>query len=96
MDLLARLHSEQKELCNRINETGQFPEEDEKALADAISEFVDDFGPDFDEDGEPLVAGESSRVSGATADAGEESADGGDETDSGDSAGEAEEATAAV
>ena len=96
VDLLARLHSEQKELCNRINETGQFPEEDEKALADAISEFVDDFGPDFDEDGEPLVAGESSRVSGATADAGEESADGGDETDSGDSAGEAEEATAAV
>ncbi|MBK5110104.1 MAG: F0F1 ATP synthase subunit alpha [Thermoleophilia bacterium] len=96
VDLLARLHSEQKELCNRINETGQFPEEDEKALADAISEFVDDFGPDFDEDGEPLVAGESSRVSGATADAGEGSADGGDESDSGDSAGEAEEATAAV
>ncbi len=62
VDLLARLHSDNKELCDRINETGQFPEEDEKALGDAIGNFVDDFGPDFDKDGEPLAEGESVRV----------------------------------
>ncbi|MBN8867344.1 MAG: F0F1 ATP synthase subunit alpha [Solirubrobacterales bacterium] len=62
VDLLARLHSENKGLFDRINETGQFPEEDEKELGDAIASFVDDFGPDFDENGEPLAEGESDRV----------------------------------
>ena len=62
VDLLARLHSDNKDLLERINETGQFPEEDEKALGDAIGNFVDDFGPDFDKDGEPLAEGESIRV----------------------------------
>jgi F-type H+-transporting ATPase subunit alpha len=62
VDLLARLHSDNKALCDRINETGQLPEEDEKELADAIGGFVDDFGPDFDENGEPLAEGESDRV----------------------------------
>ncbi|MCB0858553.1 MAG: F0F1 ATP synthase subunit alpha [Solirubrobacterales bacterium] len=62
VDLLARLHSENKALLDRINETGQFPEEDEKELGDAIAQFVDDFGPDFDENGEPLAEGESDRV----------------------------------
>jgi len=95
-DLLTRLHAEQKELCARINETGLFPEEDEKLLADTISEFVDDFGPDFDEDGEPLEAGESARVKSATADGAGETDDSGDDSGSGDSTGEAEEATAAV
>ena len=95
-DLLARLHAEQKELCARINETGLFPEEDEKLLADAISEFVDDFGPDFDEDGDPLEAGESARVKSATADGSGGPDDSGDDSGSGDSTGEAEEATAAV
>jgi F-type H+-transporting ATPase subunit alpha len=67
VDLLARLHSENKALLDRINETGQFPEEDEKELGDAISNFVDDFGPDFDENGEPLAEGESDRVDSAKA-----------------------------
>ncbi|HMT04689.1 MAG TPA: F0F1 ATP synthase subunit alpha [Solirubrobacterales bacterium] len=62
VDLLARLHSDNTALCDRINETGQFPEEDEKELGDAIAQFVDDFGPDFDENGEPLAEGESDRV----------------------------------
>ncbi len=62
VDLLARLHAENKALLDRINETGQFPEEDEKELGDAIAQFVDDFGPDFDENGEPLAEGESDRV----------------------------------
>ncbi|MBN8868477.1 MAG: F0F1 ATP synthase subunit alpha [Solirubrobacterales bacterium] len=62
VDLLARLHSDNKALFDRINETGLLPEEDEKELSDAIGSFVDDFGPDFDENGEPLAEGESDRV----------------------------------
>jgi F-type H+/Na+-transporting ATPase subunit alpha len=61
-DLLARLHSEQAELMKRIEETGELSDEDENALGDAIAEFVDDFGPDFDEEGQPLEAGESDRI----------------------------------
>ena len=60
--LLDRLHSEEADLMKRINEEGQLADEDEKKLADAISEFVDDFGPDFDEEGEPLEEGESDRI----------------------------------
>jgi F-type H+-transporting ATPase subunit alpha len=61
-DLLARLRTEKQALLDRINETGQLPEEDEEELGKAIAEFVDDFGPDFTEDGEPLEAGESDRI----------------------------------
>jgi F-type H+/Na+-transporting ATPase subunit alpha len=61
-DLRTRLHSENKELLNRIEETGQLSDEDAEALGKAIADFVDDFGPDFDEKGEPLEAGESDRV----------------------------------
>ncbi len=62
-DLLAHLHAEQGELMKRITETGELSEEDEKALGDAIAEAVDDFGPDFDAEGNPLAEGESDRVS---------------------------------
>ncbi|HEX3362744.1 MAG TPA: hypothetical protein VHS74_17245, partial [Solirubrobacterales bacterium] len=31
---------------------------DEEALGNAIGAFVDDFGPDFDEHGDPVEAGE--------------------------------------
>ena len=65
--LLTRLHTENKELCARINETGQFPEEDEKELSETISGYVDDFGPDFDDNGEPIEEGESDRVDAAKA-----------------------------
>jgi F-type H+/Na+-transporting ATPase subunit alpha len=61
-DLLVRLHSEQAELMKRINDTGELSDEDESALGEAIAEFVDDFGPDFDEEGQPLEAGESDRI----------------------------------
>ncbi|MFN2613092.1 MAG: F0F1 ATP synthase subunit alpha [Solirubrobacterales bacterium] len=60
--LTERLHSENKELVDRIGESGELSDEDEKTLADAIKEFVDDFGPDFDEEGEALEKGESDRV----------------------------------
>jgi F-type H+-transporting ATPase subunit alpha len=61
-DLIDRLHSESKDLLDRINETGELSDEDEEALGKAIGGMVDDFGPDFDEEGNPLEEGESDRV----------------------------------
>jgi F-type H+-transporting ATPase subunit alpha len=61
-DLLSRLHSENADLMKGINESGELSDEDEKALGDAIGEMIDDFGPDFDAEGNPLEEGESDRV----------------------------------
>ena len=65
-DLRVRLHSEKAELLDRIEETGKLEDDDEEALGKAIAEFVDDFGPDFDEHGDPLEDGESDRDQVAT------------------------------
>jgi F-type H+/Na+-transporting ATPase subunit alpha len=59
--LLGRLKSESKDLMGRIND-GQLTDEDEESLAQAIAEMVDDFGPDFDIEGNPLEEGESDRI----------------------------------
>jgi F-type H+-transporting ATPase subunit alpha len=61
-DLMARLHAESKDLLDRINETGQLSDEDAEALGKSIEGMVDDFGPDFDREGNPLEEGESDRV----------------------------------
>jgi F-type H+-transporting ATPase subunit alpha len=61
-DLMDRLHADHKELIDRINESGELSDEDESALGEAIGQMVDDFGPDFDEEGNPLEEGESDRV----------------------------------
>src|SRR3989449_6722189 len=61
-DLLSRLRSEKSDLMGRIDETGELSDEDEKELGDAIAEAVDDFGPDFDAEGQPLEEGESDRI----------------------------------
>jgi F-type H+-transporting ATPase subunit alpha len=61
-DLMDRLHAENKELLDRINESGELSDEDEAALGQAIQGMIDDFGPDFDEEGNPLEEGESDRV----------------------------------
>ncbi len=61
-DLLSRLKSENSELMGRIAESGELSDDDEKALGDAIAEMVDDFGPDFDAEGNPLEEGESDRL----------------------------------
>jgi F-type H+/Na+-transporting ATPase subunit alpha len=61
-DLLSRMHSEQGELMKRIEESGELSDEDEETLGNAIAEMIDDFGPDFDEEGQPLEEGESDRV----------------------------------
>jgi F-type H+/Na+-transporting ATPase subunit alpha len=62
-DLLTRLHSEQSELMGSIEEDGKLDDDRESKLGDAIAEMVDDFGPDFDAEGNPLEEGESDRVS---------------------------------
>ncbi len=61
-DLLIRLQTERKALLDQINETGQMSDEDEASLGTAIAEMVDDFGADFDEEGQPIAEGESDRV----------------------------------
>jgi F-type H+-transporting ATPase subunit alpha len=67
-DLLTRLHSENGDLMKGIDESGELSDNDEKALGEAIGEMIDDFGPDFDEEGNPLEEGESERVRGKRAD----------------------------
>jgi ATP synthase alpha/beta chain, C terminal domain len=63
-DLITRMHAEHSDLIQRIDDTGELSDEDEEALGDAIAGMVDDFGPDFDAEGNPLEAGESDRVRG--------------------------------
>ena len=46
----------------RIDETGELSDEDEQELGKAIAEMIDDFGPDFDAEGNPLEEGESDRI----------------------------------
>jgi F-type H+-transporting ATPase subunit alpha len=60
-DLLSRLKSEEKDLMESVNE-GALDDSDEERLSKAIAEMVDDFGPDFDQEGNPLEEGESDRV----------------------------------
>jgi F-type H+-transporting ATPase subunit alpha len=59
--LLPRLKAEHGDLMGRID-GGELSDEDEDELGKAIAEMVDDFGPDFDEEGQALEAGESDRV----------------------------------
>jgi F-type H+-transporting ATPase subunit alpha len=60
--LLERLHAEYAELIGRIEDSGELSDEDEETLGEAIKEAIDDFGPDFDQEGQPLEEGESDRI----------------------------------
>jgi hypothetical protein len=59
--MLQRLHSEQSDLMEKLK-NGEWGDELENSLNEAIAEAVDDFGPDFDEEGNELEEGESDRV----------------------------------
>src|SRR4051812_32822670 len=59
--MLQRLHSENEDLMKKIAD-GDWGDDTEDALGKAIAEAVDDFGPDFDEEGNPIEEGESDRV----------------------------------
>src|SRR3954467_12864496 len=56
-----RLHAENEDLMSKIRD-GDWEEGTESALGDAIKDAIDDFGPDFDEEGNPIEEGESDRV----------------------------------
>ena len=59
--MLQRLHSEESDLMDKLGE-GEWDDSIEEALGKAIAEAIDDFGPDFDEEGNPIEEGESDRV----------------------------------
>jgi F-type H+-transporting ATPase subunit alpha len=54
--LVARMHAEHAELLQRIA-SGEWDDEIEEELREAIAAFADDFGYDLDEDGEPTDDG---------------------------------------
>src|SRR3954469_22336112 len=59
--LLERLQAEKSDLMDKIGD-GNWDDSIESELGDAIAEAIDDFGPDFDAEGNPLEEGESDRV----------------------------------
>jgi F-type H+/Na+-transporting ATPase subunit alpha len=59
--MLQRLHSEASDLMEQIAE-GDWDDSIEQRLGDAIAEAIDDFGPDFDAEGNPIEEGESDRI----------------------------------
>ena len=59
--LLQRLHSEKADLMSKIAD-GDWDDSIESELGDAIAEAIDDFGPDFDAEGNPIEEGESDRI----------------------------------
>jgi F-type H+-transporting ATPase subunit alpha len=59
--MIDRLHSEYDELMGKIAD-GEWSDEMQEQLSGAIFEAIDDFGPDFDEEGNELEEGESDRI----------------------------------
>jgi F-type H+/Na+-transporting ATPase subunit alpha len=59
--MLQRLHSEDADLMEQIAE-GSWDDSIEERLSKAIAEAIDDFGPDFDAEGNPIEEGESDRI----------------------------------
>ncbi len=82
---ISRLKSEYKDLLGRLDQ-GDWGDEEEKELGDALAEAVDDYGPDLDEDGQPLDEGESDRIRSE-----ERSAPGRTASEGGDSGSDSEE-----
>ena len=100
-NLLPRLHSEEDALMQKIAD-GDWSDEIEAELDKAIAEAIDDFGPDFDEEGQPLEEGESDRIlsteeresPGRTGDSDDDDSEG-DDSGSADEGAEEEEKEAA-
>jgi F-type H+-transporting ATPase subunit alpha len=79
--LSQRLRAENQDLLDKIA-GGDWSDETQKALRDAVATYADDFGYDLDEEGQPLAEGESDRIAsrptsdgagGSASDVGEES-----------------------
>jgi F-type H+-transporting ATPase subunit alpha len=82
--MLQRLHSENEDLMNKLAE-GEWGDDLEEQLNDAIAEAVDDFGPDFDEEGNEIEEGESDRVKNRDKDSSNGSSASSDDSDDDDS-----------
>jgi F-type H+/Na+-transporting ATPase subunit alpha len=80
--LLDRLHSDKSDLMGRIAD-GEWEDDIENELSESIGEAVDDFGPDFDAEGNELEEGESERTRGG-GDEEEGEGESKDEAESGD------------
>ena len=59
--MLQRLHSEDSDLMDQLKE-GDWDDAIESRLGSSIAEAIDDFGPDFDAEGNPIEEGESDRI----------------------------------
>src|SRR4051812_9655176 len=59
--LAGRLRSDGPDLVDKIG-GGDWSDETQKALRDAVATYADDFGYDLDEEGQPQAEGESDRV----------------------------------
>ncbi len=59
--MIQRLHSEQGDLMEKIGK-GDWDDDIEEALGKEIADAIDDFGPDFDEELQPIEEGESDRI----------------------------------
>jgi len=59
--MLQRLHAESADLMETIRE-GKWDDQVESQLGACIAEAIDDFGPDFDAEGNPIEEGESDRI----------------------------------
>jgi F-type H+/Na+-transporting ATPase subunit alpha len=84
--MLQRLHSEDSDLMEQIAE-GKWDDSIEERLGNCIAEAIDDFGADFDAEGNPIEEGESDRILSkeerekeARTDEGRATSDDGDET----------------
>ena len=73
--LTQRMRSELGEVRKRIAE-GDWSDETQKAVHEAIAEFADDFGYDLDEEGQPMDEGDSDRDEGRDRRGGEQEREG--------------------
>jgi F-type H+-transporting ATPase subunit alpha len=93
--LVERLHSSAKDTLDKIGD-GDWSDETQKALDEAIAEFAQDYGYDLDEEGQPLDESDSSRDEGGrTSGRGDDDSDSDGERDE-DERDSSEDDTAAV
>ncbi|MGI8633352.1 MAG: F0F1 ATP synthase subunit alpha [Solirubrobacterales bacterium] len=83
--MLERFRSDGKWI-DKVNDEGKLEDDDFEAMGEDIADVLDDFGPDFDEDGDELEEGESDQVraEGASEDDEEDDAEAEADSDSDD------------
>jgi F-type H+-transporting ATPase subunit alpha len=86
--LVERLHAEIADVLKAIRE-GDWSDEIQKKLDEAIAQFAEDFGYDLDEEGHPMEDEDHIREGRGSRGRGEDSEEGGDEDDSSEARGEA-------